>query len=154
MLANLKSSVFVWDWKRSVFIPIPKKGNAKECSNYCTIALLSHASKIMLKILQAMLHQYMSHKLPDAQAGFWKVRGTTDQMANISWIINKQRSSRKKICFCFIDYSKDVDCVDYNKHWEILKEMGIPEQLTCLLRSLYAGQKAAVWTGHGTTGST
>ena len=70
MLANLKNSIFVWDWKRSVFIPIPKKGNAKECSNYCTIALLSHASKVMLKILQAMLHQYMSHKLPDAQAGF------------------------------------------------------------------------------------
>ena len=78
MLANLKNSVFVWDWKRSVFIPIPKKGNAKECSNYCTIALISHASKVMLKILQAMLQQYMERKLPDVQAGFGKVRGSRD----------------------------------------------------------------------------
>ena len=128
----------------SVFIPIPKRGNAKECSNYCTIALISHASRIMHKSIQAMLQQYMSHKLPDAQAGFGKVRGTRDQMANIRCIINKAREFQKKIYFCFIDYSKDFDCVGYNKPWEILKEMGIAEQLTCLLRSLYAGQEAAL----------
>ena len=118
--------------------------SSKEGQYHHTVGLISHASEVMLKILHAGFQQYMNQELPDIQAGFRKGRGTTDQMANISWIINKQRSSRKKICFCFIDYFKDVDCVDYNKHWEILKEMGIPEQLTCLLRSLYAGQKAAV----------
>ena len=121
MLANLKNSAFVWDWKRSVFIPIPKKGNAKECSNYCTIALLSHASKVMLKILQAMLRQYMSHKLPDAQAGFWKVRGTTDQMANISWIINKQRSSRKKSASALLTIPKTLTVwitINIGKFWK------------------------------------
>ena len=89
----------------------------------------------MLKILQAMLHQYMSHKLPDAQAGFWKVRGTRDQSANIRWIIEKAREFQKNIYFCFIDYAKAFDCVDHNKLWEILKEMGIPEHLACLLRN-------------------
>ena len=121
MLANLKNSAFVWDWKRSVFIPIPKKGNAKECSNYCTIALLSHASKVMLKILQAMLRQYMSHKIPDAQAGFWKVRGTTDQMANISWIINKQRSSRKKSASALLTIPKTLTVwitINIGKFWK------------------------------------
>ena len=93
----------------------------------------------MLKILQAMLQQYMNRKLQAVQAGFWKVRGNRDQMANIHWIINQAREFQKKIYFCFIHFSKDFDCVDYNKRWEILKEMGIPEQLTCLLRSLYAG---------------
>ena len=94
------------DWKRSIFIPIPKKGNAKECSNYCTIALISHASKVMLKILQARLQQYVNHELPDVQAGFRKGRGTRDQIANISWIMEKAREFQKNVYLCFIDYAK------------------------------------------------
>ena len=105
-----------------------KKGNAKECSNYRTIALISHASKVMLKILQARLQKYVNSELPDVQAGFRKSRGTRDQIANICWIIEKGREFQKSIYFCFIDY---VDCVDHNKLWKILKEMGIPDHLTC-----------------------
>ena len=116
-------------WKRSVFIPIPKKSNAKECSNYRTIALISHASKVMLKILQARLQQYLNHELPDVQAGFRKGRETRDQIANISWIINKTREFQSSIYFCFIDYAKAFDCVDHNKLWEIPKELGIPPDL-------------------------
>ena len=138
------------DWKRSVFTPIPKKGNAKECSNYHIIALISRASKVMLKILQARLQQYVNCELPDVQAGL-KHRGTRDQIANILWIIGKAREFQKNIYFCFIDYAKAFDCVDHNELWEILKEMGIPDHLTCLLRNLYAGQEAIVRTGHGTT---
>ena len=138
------------NWKRSVFIPIPKKGSTKECSNYYTIALISHASKVMLKILQARLQQYVNHELPDVQAGFTKGRGTRDQLANIHWIIEKAREFQKNIYFCFIDYAKASDCVDHNKPWKILKEMGIPDHLICLLRNLYAGQKAGFRTKHET----
>ena len=139
------------DWKRSVFIPIPKKGNAKECSNYSTIALISHASKVMLKILQAGLQQYVNCELCDVQAGFRKGRGTRDQIANILWIIKKAEEFQKNIYFCLIDYAKAFDCVDHKKVRKILKEMGIPNHLTCLLRNLYVGQQATVRTGHGTT---
>ena len=104
----------------------------------------------MLKILQARLQQYTNCELPDVQAGFRKGRGTRDQIANICWIIKKAREFQKNIYFCFIDYAKAFDCVDHNKV-EILKEMGIPDHLTCLLRNLYAGQEATVRTGHGTT---
>ena len=103
------------DWKRSVFIPIPKKGKAKECSNYHTTALISHASKAMLKILQARLQQYVNCELPDVQAGFRKGRGTRAQIANICWIMEKAREFQKNICFCLIDYAKAFDCVDHNK---------------------------------------
>ena len=137
--------------KRSVFIPIPKKGNAKECSKYRPIAFISHASKVILKILQGRFLQYMNHELPDVQAGFRKGRGTRDQIANIHQIIKKAREFQKNIYFCFIDYAKAFDCVDHNKLWKILKEMGIPDHLTCLLRTMYAGQEATVRTGHGTT---
>ena len=113
------------DWKRSVFIPIPKKGNAKECSNYCIIAFISHASKVILKILQARLQQYVNHELPDVQAGFRKGRGTRGQVANICWIIEIAREFQKNIYFCFIDYAKAFDCVDHNKLWKILQKMGI-----------------------------
>ena len=130
-----KTQQWPQDWKRSVFIQIPKKGSAKECSNYHTIALISHASKVMLKILQARLQQYVNHELLDIQAGFRKGRGTRDQIANISWIIEKARGFQKNIYFCFIDYAKAFDCVDHNKLWKILKEMGIPDHLTCLLRT-------------------
>ena len=100
--------------KRSVFIPIPKKGNAKECSNYCTIALISHTRNVMLKILQARLQQYVNHELSDVQAGFRKGRGTRDQIANIRWIMEKAREFQKNLYFCFIDYAKAFDCVDHN----------------------------------------
>ena len=139
------------DWKKSVFILIPKKGNAKEYSNYHTIAPISHASKVMLKILQARHQQYMNCELSDVQAGFRKDRRIRDQIANIHWTIEKAREFQKKICFCFINYAKAFDCVDHNKLWKILKEMGIPDHLTCLLRNLYAGQERTVRTGHGTT---
>ena len=144
-----KTQQWPQDCKRSVFTPIPKKGNAKECSNYRTIALISHASKVRLKILQARLQQYVNRELPDGQAGFRKGRGTTDQIANLRWIMEKAREFQKNIHFCFIDYAKAFDCVDHNKLWKILKEMGIPDHLTCLLRNLYAGQEATVGTGTG-----
>ena len=147
-----KTQQWPQDWKRSVFIPIHKKGNAKECSNYHTIALISHASNIMLKILQARLQQYVNRELPDVQADFRKGRRTRDQIANICWIIKKAREFQKNIYFCCIDYAKAVDCLAHNKLWEILKEMGIPDHLTCLLRNPYAGQGATVRSGHGTTG--
>ena len=137
----------------SVFIPVPKKGNAKECSNYHTIALISHANKVMLKILQARLQQYMNWELPDVQAGFRKGRGTRDQIANIHWITEKSREFQKNIYFCFTDYAKAFDCVDHNKLWKILQKMGIPDQLICLLRNLHADQEATVRTGRGTTDS-
>ena len=115
MPANLENSAWPQDWKGSVFIPIPKKGNAKECSNYCTIAVISQASKVMFKILQARLQQYVNCELPDVQAGFRKGRGTRDQIANICWIMEKAREFLKNIYFCLIDYSKAFDCVDHNK---------------------------------------
>ena len=138
------------DWKRSVFIAISKKSNAKECSNCRTIALISHASKVMLKILQARLQQFVNWELPDVQAGFRKGRGTRDRIANICWVIEKAREFQKNIYFCFLDYAKALDCVDHNKLWKILKGMGIPDHLTCLLRNLYAGEEATVRTGYGT----
>ena len=109
------------DWKGSLFIPIPKKGNAKECSNYCKIALISHASKVMLKILHSRLQQYVNHELPDVQAGFRKDRGTGDQIANICWIIERLKAFQKNIYFCFIDYAKAFDCVDHKKPGKFLK---------------------------------
>ena len=142
-----KTQQWPQDWKRSVFIPIPKKGNAKECSNYHTIVLILHASKVMLKILQARLQQYVNRELPDVQAGF---RGTRDQIVNFPWIMEKAREFQKNIYFCFIDYAKAFDCVVMT-NWKILREMGIPDHLTCFLRNLYAGQEATVRNGHRTT---
>ena len=133
-----------------VFIPIPRKSNAKESTNYHTIALISHASKVMLKTLQARLQQYMNQELPDVQAGFRKGRRTRDQIANICWVIEKAREFQKNI-YCFTDYAKVFDCVDHNKLWKILQELGIPDHLTCLLRNLYAGQETTVRTRHRTT---
>ena len=115
------------------------------------IVLISHTHKVMLKILQARLQQYVNCELSDVQAGFRKGRGSRDQIPNICWIIEKAREFQKNIYFCFIDYAKAFDCMDHNKLWKILKEMGIPDHLTCLLRNLYAGQEATVRTGHGTT---
>ena len=139
-----KTQQWPQDWKRSVFIPIQRKAMPK---NSHRIALISHASKVMLKILKARRQQYVNCELPDVQAGFRKGRGTRDQIANIRWIIEKQESSRKT-SISAIDYANAFDCVDHKKLWEILKEMGIPGHLTSLLRNLYAGQEARVRTGH------
>ena len=130
-----------------VFIPIPKKSNAKECSNYLTIPLISHASKVTLKILQARLQQYVNWELQDIQDGFRKGRWTRDQIASIHWIIEKAREFSKNNYFCFVDYANPL-IVD-NKLWKILQEMGIPDNLTCLLRYQYASQEATVRKGHG-----
>ena len=125
MLTNLENSA-VATWLEMVnFHPIPKKDNAKECSNYHTTPLISHASKVMLKILQARLQQYMNHELPDVQAGFRKGRGARDQIPNICWIIEKAREFQKNIYFCFIDYAKVFDCVDHNKLWKISRTSDI-----------------------------
>ena len=125
MPANLENSAVATGLEKISFIPIPKKGNAKECSNYCTIALISHASKVMLKIHQARLQQYVNRELPDVQPGFRKSRGTRDQIANICWIMEKAKEFQKNIYFCFIDYAKAFDYVDHNTLWKILQEMGL-----------------------------
>ena len=141
-------------WNAAVATGLEKvsfHSNAKECSNYHTTVLISHAGKVMLKILQARLQQCMNCELPDVQAGFRRGRGTRDQIANNCWIIKKAREFQKNIYLCFTDYAKAFFCVDHNKLWKILKEMGIPDHLTCLLSKLYAGQKATVRNGHGTT---
>ena len=148
MPANLENFAIATGLERTVFIPVPKKSNAKECSNYHTIALISHTSQV---ILQARVQQYMNHELPDVQAGFRKGRGTRDQIANIHWIMEKAREFQKNIYFCFNDYAKAFDCVDHNKLWKILQDVGLPNHLTCLLRNLYAGQEATVRSGHRTT---
>ena len=141
MPANLENLAVSTGLEKVSFIPIPKKGNAKECSNYCTIALISHSSKVMLKILQARLQQYMSCELPDVQAGFRKGTGTRDQIANIHWIIEKAREFEKTIYFCFIDYAKAFDCVHHNKLWKIFQEMEYqttllpPDKSVCRSRS-------------------
>ena len=136
-IGNLETHQWSEEWKRSVFIPTSKKGNAKECSNYHAIALISHASKVMLQILQAKLQQFVNKELSDIHAGFRKGRGIRDQIANIHWIIEKAREFQKTIYFCFI--VKAFDCVDHTKLRKILKEMGIPDHLACLLRNIYAG---------------
>ena len=147
MPASLENSAIATGLEKVSF-----HSNPKECSNYHTIALISHASRVMLKIPQARLQQYMNSEIPDDQAEYMKGTGIRDQTANIRWIIKKVRQFQKNIYFCFIDYAKAFDCVDNNKLWDILKEMGIPDHLTCLLRNLYAGQEATVRTGHETTG--
>ena len=124
---------------KCVFIPIPKKGNAKECSNYWTIVLISYASKVMFSVLQARLQCYMNWELPDVQAGFRKGRGARDQIVNICWIIEKAREYLKNAYFCFIDYTKAFDCVDHKKLWKILKEVATADHLTCFLRFKLGG---------------
>ena len=137
MPANLENSAVATGLEKVSFHSNPKERQCQRISNYCKIALFSHTSKVMLKILQARLQQYMNCELPDVQGGFRKGRGTRDQIANIRWIMEKAREFQKDIYFCFIDYAKAFDCVDHNTLWKILKEMGIPDHLTCLLRNLY-----------------
>ena len=137
MPANLENSAVATGLEKVSFHSNPKERQCQKCSSYHTIALILHASKVMLKILQARLQQYVNHELPDVQAGFRKGRGTRDQIANICWIIEKTREFQKNINFCFIDYAKVFDYVDHNKLWKILNEMGIPDHLICLLRNLF-----------------
>ena len=151
MPAHLENSAVATALEKVSFHSNSKERQCQKCSNCHTIAVISHASKVMLKIFQARLQQYISHELPDVQAGFRKGRGTRDQIANIHWIIENSREFQKNIYFCFIDYAKVFDFVDHNKLWKILKETGIPDHLTCLLRNLNAGQEATVRTGRGTT---
>ena len=136
----------LWDWKRSILIPIPKKGNIKECANHRTIALISRASKVELKILHARLQHYANQELPDVQSGFRKGRGHRDQIANIRWIIDKIREFQKNIYLYFFNYVKAFDCLDHNKLRRALKQMGIPDTLTSLLRNLQASQGKTVRT--------
>ena len=147
MSANLENSAVATDLENSIFIPILKR-QCQKCSNYRTTALISYTSKVMLKISQASLQQYMNRELPDVQAGFRKDRGTRIKLPTF---VGSLRKHEKNIYFCFIDYSKAFDCVNHNKLWNILKEMGIPGHLTCLLRNLHAGQETRVRTGHETT---
>ena len=141
-----KTQQWPQDWKRSVFTAVPKKGNAKECSNYSTIAIISQTSKVMLKILQARLQHYVNHEFPDVQAGFRRGRGTRDHIANSHWIIEKAREFQKKSTSALLTTPKPLT-VWIITNWKILKETGIPDHLTCLLRSLYAGQEASQnWT--------
>ena len=126
-----KTQQWPQDWKRTVFIPIPEKDNAPKCSDYQKVALISHASKVVLKILQASLQQYVKSELPHIQAGFRKGRETRDQIASILWIMEKAREFQKNIYFCFIYCAKTFDCVGHNILWKILPEMGIPDHLTC-----------------------
>ena len=149
MSTNLETQQWPQDWKRSIVTPIPRKNSTKVCSNHQTIVLISHASKVMLKILHARLQHYVNQELPNVQAGFRKGRGTRDQIVNIHWIIEEAREFQKNIYLGFIDYAKALDYVDHNKLWKALKQMGIPGHLTCLLRNLYAGQEATVRTLYG-----
>ena len=151
MPANLENSAVATGLEKVSFHSNSKERQCQRMLQLPTIALISYTSKVVLKILQARLQQYMNQELPDIQAGFRKGKGTRDQIANICRIIRKAREFQKTIYFCFIDYAKAFDCVDHNKLWRILKEMGIPDHLTCLLRNLSAGQEATVRTGNGTT---
>ena len=146
MPANLENWAVAIGLEKVSFHSNPMESNVKECSNYHRIALISHTSKVMLRILQARLQQYVNWELPDVQAGFRKGRETRDQIANIRWIMEKAREFQKKICF--VDYAKAFDCGDHNKLWKILQQMWIPDHLTCLLRNLYPDQEATVRTGY------
>ena len=151
MPANLENSAVATGLEKVSFHSNPEERQCQrmlKLPHNCTY--LTHMSKVMLKILQARLQQYMNHELPDIQVGFRKGRGTRDQIANIHWITEKAREFQKNIYFCFIDYTKAFDCVDHNKLWKLIQDMGTPDHLTCLLRNLHAGQEATVITGHGT----
>ena len=151
MPANLENSAVAAGLENVSFHSNPKESQRQRMLKLPHSCTNLTASKLMLNILQARLQQYVNRELPDVQADFRKGRGTRDQIANIHWIIKKAREFQKNIYFCFIDYAKVFDCVDHNKLWKILKEMGIPDHLTCLLRNLYAGQESTVRAAHGTT---
>ena len=151
MPPNLENSAVATGLEKVSFHSNPKERQCQRMLKLLHNCTHPHASKVMLKILQARLQRYVNRELPDVQAGFRKGIGIRDQIANIRWIMEKAKEFQRNIYFCFIDYAKAFDCVDHNKLWIILKEMEIPDHLTCLLRNLYAGQEATVRTGHGTT---
>ena len=151
MPANLENSTVATGLEKVSFHSNPKERQCQRMLRLPHSCTYLNTIKVMLKILQVRLQQYMSHEFPEVQAGFRKGRGTRDQIANIFWIIEKVREFQKNIYFCFIDYAKAFDCVDHSKLWKILRQMGIPDHLTCLLRNLYAGQETTIRTGHGTT---
>ncbi|XP_049714338.1 type 2 lactosamine alpha-2,3-sialyltransferase isoform X2 [Elephas maximus indicus] len=146
-----KTASWSTDWKRSIFMPIPKKGDPTECGNYRTISLISHTSKILLKIIQKRLQQYIDGELPEIQAGFRRGRGTRDIIADVRWILAESREYQKDVYLCFIDYAKAFNCVDHNELWITLRRMGIPEHLIVLMRNLYMDQEAVVGTEQGDT---
>ena len=150
MPPNLENSAVATGLEKFSSHSSPKERQCQRMLKLLHNCTISHSSKVLFKILQARLQQYVNREITDVQSGFRKGRRTSDQIANICWIMEKAREFQKNLYFCFIDYAKGFDCVDYNKLWKILKEMGIPEHLTCLLRNLYAGQEATVRTGHGT----
>ena len=145
-----KAQQWSQDWKRSTLIPVSKKDSTKECSNRQTVEIIPHTNKVILKILHVRLQHYVNQQLPDVWAGLRKGRGAKVQIVNILWIREKVREFQKNIYLCFIDYNKAFDCVDHDKLWKTLREMGIPDHLTLLLRNLYAGQEATVRTPYGT----
>ena len=151
MLENLENSAVASGLEKVSFHYNPKERQCQRIFQHHTFAMILHASKATLKNLQARLQQYVNRELPDVQTGFRKGRGTKDQITNICWIIKKGREFQKNIYFCFIGYAKAFDCVDHNKLWKIMKEMGILAHLTFFLRNLYVGQETTVRTGHGTT---
>ena len=150
MPANLENWAVATGLEKVSFHFNSKERQCQRSSNYSTVALISHASKVMFKIVEAKLQQYLNHEIPDVQAGFRKGRGSRDQIANICWITEKAREFQKNIYFCFIDYAKAFDCVDHNKLWKILNEMKLPDTLTSLLWNLCVGQEGIVGTVHGT----
>ena len=152
MSANLENSAVATGLEKVIFCSNPKEGQCQRMLNYLPSCSFHITSNVMLKILQARLQQYVNWELPDAQAGFGKDRGTRDQIANIHWILKKARAFQKNIYFLFNDYAKAFHCVNCNKVWKILKEMGISDHLTCFLRNLYVSQEATVRTRHGTMG--
>ena len=152
MLTHLENSAVDTRLEKVSFHSNPKERQCQRIFKYRTTALISHASKMKI-ILQVRIQQYVNHKLPDVQAGFRKDKGTRDQIANIRWIIEKASEFQKNIYFCFIDCARAFDCADHNKCWKILKDMGIPDHITCLLRNLYAGQKATELDMEQQTGS-
>ena len=151
MSSNLEDPAVATGLKRSILSPTPKNSSTKECDNHWTTALISHSSKVMFKILHARLQYYVNQELPDVQGGYRKEKGTRDQIANIPWIIQKTREFQKNIYLCFINCAKAFDCVDHDKLWKVLREMEIPDHLTCLLRNMYAGQEATVRNVYGKT---
>ena len=151
MPVNLENSEAATELEKASFPLSPKKGSGKDCSNYCTIVLILHVTKVTVNILTVRLSQYVKWERPYVQAGFRKRRGARNQIVDICWFIVKARVFQKNIYFCFIDYAKDFDCVDHNKLWKILQEIGIPDHLTCLLRKLYAGGETPVRIEHEST---
>ena len=158
VMTNLFNSIWkmkTWpnDWKKSIYVPIYKKGDKKECGNYRTIALISHASKILLRVLQKRPKAFLIPELPIEQAGFRRGRGTRDHISNLRWLMERARDNQRELFMCFIDYKKAFDCVDHQRLWNTLKGMGVPEHLIVILSNLYTNQEATIRKEYGETGN-